>query len=167
MHKFKTIWCLYGFQHDWFSCAFTHTYQDSRRLPQVGYGSEPCALWKKEFSSADYARCCPHGTLRLNAHRSIEQLYHPAHYKTLACSDFHAHDHRELSRPRGVLCAFYHENSERRRPFRAIVELSNSLPPQQHALLQAEFLKPPFFALDDFKLLAQQANKQNCKSPSS
>lgn len=144
MHRFKTLWCPYGVQHDWFMCTYAHTYQDCRRVPQIGYCSAPCSLWKKE--GANYARRCPHGTLCPNAHGSIEQLYHPTYYKTQPCADYNAQG--ELSCPRGVLCAFYHEVSEKRNALRPVVELARRLPPQRNSLLQVQFLKPPFF-LDD------------------
>ncbi|CBZ56198.1 putative zinc finger (CCCH type) protein [Neospora caninum Liverpool] len=63
--KFKTVWCPYGSQHDWHTCVYAHTYQDCRRAPAIGYGSEPCPAWSKDLHSADYDRRCPHGQVPL------------------------------------------------------------------------------------------------------
>ncbi|KAL8439389.1 hypothetical protein Efla_001859 [Eimeria flavescens] len=159
MQHFKTVWCPYGVQHDWYTCVYAHTYQDCRRSPQVGYGSEPCPAWNKDVHSADYGRRCPHGTLCPYSHGSKEQLYHPSYYKTMPCMDYRARDRGGVSCPRGSLCAFYHEASERRWPVRVTVDYSAPLPLERNALLQAQFLRPPLFNLDDFEAFGHTSRK--------
>lgn len=161
MQHFKTVWCPYGVQHDWYTCVYAHTYQDCRRSPQLGYGSEPCPAWNKDVHSADYGRRCPHGTLCPYSHGSKEQLYHPSYYKTMPCMDYRAKDRSGVSCPRGILCAFYHEASERRWPLRATIDYSVPLPPQRNTLLQAQFLRPPLFNLDDFEAFGHTSRKSN------
>ncbi|XP_026191528.1 uncharacterized protein LOC34617871 [Cyclospora cayetanensis] len=165
MQHFKTVWCPYGVQHDWYTCVYAHTYQDCRRSPQVGYGSEPCPAWNKDVHSADYARRCPHGTLCPYSHGSKEQLYHPSYYKTMPCMDFRSKGRGGggNSCPRGVLCAFYHETSERRWPLRISTDYSTPLPSQRNSLLQPQFLRPPLFNLDDFEAFGHTSRKTSSK----
>ncbi|KAL8269799.1 hypothetical protein Esti_006278 [Eimeria stiedai] len=163
MQHFKTVWCPYGVQHDWYTCVYAHTYQDCRRSPQVGYGSEPCPAWNKDVHSADYGRRCPHGTLCPYSHGSKEQLYHSSYYKTMPCMDYRARDRGGVSCPRGTLCAFYHEASERRWPVRVSVDYSVPLPPARNALLQPQFLRPPLFNLDDFEAFGHTSRKTNSR----
>ncbi|PFH38004.1 hypothetical protein BESB_003450 [Besnoitia besnoiti] len=170
--KFKTVWCPYGSQHDWHTCVYAHTYQDCRRVPAIGYGSEPCPAWSKDLHSADYERRCPHGARCSFSHGSKEQLYHPSYYKTMPCIDYRpptnegkagaASQERGRGRnggcPRGFLCAFYHDVSERRTPVPPVsstagwtFSYSSPLPLAQLKLLQPLFLEPPLFNLDDFE----------------
>ena len=69
----------------------------------------------------------------------------------MPCMDYRAKDRGGVSCPRGILCAFYHEASERRWPLRVTIDYSVPLPPQRNTLLQAQFLRPPLFNLDDFE----------------
>lgn len=153
MRFFKTLWCPYGIQHDWHGCLYAHTYQDCRRTPDIGYGSEPCPYWQKDLHSADYQRRCPSGPRCCFAHGSKEQLYHPAYYKTMPCADFRA----KQTCPRGVLCAFYHDFAERRYapPCAAANEIELSLRCMRG--LQKNFLRPPLFNLDDFEAFGHAA----------
>ncbi|KEP60864.1 UNVERIFIED_CONTAM: zinc finger (CCCH type) motif-containing protein [Hammondia hammondi] len=175
--KFKTVWCPYGSQHDWHTCVYAHTYQDCRRVPAIGYGSEPCPSWSKDLHSADYDRRCPHGARCSFSHGSKEQLYHPSYYKTMPCMDYrpqngdangksgekgrsfrHGGSGSSGGCPRGFLCAFYHEVTERRLPVPPCsstpgwtFSYSMPLPLSQLKLLQPLFLEPPLFNLDDFE----------------
>ncbi|KFG33764.1 zinc finger (CCCH type) motif-containing protein [Toxoplasma gondii GAB2-2007-GAL-DOM2] len=174
--KFKTVWCPYGSQHDWHTCVYAHTYQDCRRAPAIGYGSEPCPSWSKDLHSADYDRRCPHGARCSFSHGSKEQLYHPSYYKTMPCMDYrpqsgdangksgekgrsfrHGGSGSSGGCPRGFLCAFYHEVTERRLPVPPCstpgwtFSYSMPLPLSQLKLLQPLFLEPPLFNLDDFE----------------
>merc|ERR1719359_1734695 len=145
MYKFKTLWCPLGVQHDWHRCLYAHTYQDCRRTPLMGYGSEPCPYWDRNHALTEYSRRCPHGSLCPYAHGSKEQLYHPSYYKTMPCSDFR----QSRKCPRGHLCAFYHEKEEQRQSYE--VKLSNA--PLDTANVQRSeqpaFDTPPLFHIDD------------------
>jgi len=147
MYRFKTLWCPYGVQHDWHTCLYSHTYQDWRRSPKFGYGSEPCPDWEKNNTRPDYKDRCPRGFCCHYAHGSKEQLYHPAYYKTNGCTDLKA----GRSCPRGVLCAFWHSTDEFRKlgkapkgdyraPMADLARLRE---------LQPGFSRPPLFGMDD------------------
>lgn len=168
MGKFKTLWCPYGIQHDWHGCLYAHTYQDCRRSPSIGYGSEPCPYWQKDLHSADYQKRCPFGPRCPYSHGSKEQLYHPAYYKTMPCADYKT----KRACPREQLCAFYHDISEKRTPVPGqitrnssngedttedscaevkIYDYTRPLPANLMRLLQPKFMWPPLFNLDDFE----------------
>ncbi|PHJ25503.1 zinc finger (ccch type) motif-containing protein [Cystoisospora suis] len=192
--KFKTVWCPYGSQHDWHTCGYAHTYQDCRRSPAIGYGSEPCPAWNKDLHSADYDKRCPHGARCSFSHGSKEQLYHPSYYKTMPCIDYRPqsgggasggvdtkgggssanhskgpHSQRNGGGlvltaiggcPRGFLCAFYHDVSERRLPSPPPLpqfSYTQPLPVGQLKFLQPLFLQPPLFNLDDFEAFGHQS----------
>lgn len=149
MMEFKTCWCPYGTQHDWHGCLYAHTYQDCRRSPRIGYGSEPCPYWQKDLHSVKYRKRCPFGTRCPYSHGSKEQLYHPAYYKTMPCADYKA----RKACPRGRLCAFYHDLSEKRTPASdaSSYDYSKPLPTALMTFLQPNFMSPPLFNLDDFE----------------
>ncbi|CAE7403922.1 UNK, partial [Symbiodinium natans] len=107
--RFKTLWCPYGTQHSWHECLYAHTDQDWRRRPELGYSSEPCAEWAAHVGERlPYAERCSRGLRCGFAHGSKEQLYHPAYYKTMPCTDWAA----DGRCPRGPQCAFYHDVEE-------------------------------------------------------
>eukprot|EP00930_Biecheleria_cincta_P015891 TRINITY_DN130_c0_g1_i4.p1 TRINITY_DN130_c0_g1~~TRINITY_DN130_c0_g1_i4.p1 ORF type:complete len:842 (-),score=153.05 TRINITY_DN130_c0_g1_i4:63-2588(-) len=109
--RFKTLWCPYGVQHGWHECPYAHTYQDWRRNPDHGYGSEPCVEWSRSVGERiRYAERCSKSLQCPLAHGSKEQLYHPLYYKTMPCTDFAAAG----SCPRGGQCAFFHGVAEQR-----------------------------------------------------
>lgn len=170
MKKFKTLWCPYGVQHDWHGCLYAHTYQDCRRSPSIGYGSEPCPYWQKDLHSADYQKRCPFGPRCPYSHGSKEQLYHPAYYKTMPCADYKT---KRLC-PRSDLCAFFHDLSEKRLAIPTggtpatstpsiecssaedsvgtrLYDYTKPIPQQLMNLLQPNFMRPPLFNLDDFE----------------
>eukprot|EP00922_Rhytidocystis_sp_ex-Travisia-forbesii_P050881 GHVS01075576.1.p1 GENE.GHVS01075576.1~~GHVS01075576.1.p1 ORF type:complete len:2429 (+),score=280.12 GHVS01075576.1:174-7460(+) len=170
MLKFKTIWCPYGVQHDWHGCVYAHTYQDCRRSPNIGYGSEPCPFWNKDVHSSDYEKRCPNGARCPYSHGSKEQLYHPAYYKTMPCVDFRTRHHC----PRGKLCAFFHDLAEKRTTglgvtgnggskkeatlvVTGLYEYGGNLSIEEMHNLQNGFLKPPLFNLDDFEAFGHQS----------
>ncbi|KAF4666861.1 hypothetical protein FOZ61_009184, partial [Perkinsus olseni] len=147
VNHFKTLWCPYGVQHDWHRCYYAHTYQDCRRSPALGYGSEPCPYWSKSRVWAEYSSRCPNSHRCPYSHGSKEQLYHPSYYKTMPCCDWKARGRC----PRGELCAFYHDARERRQAKRVLtldynkpLSLGDQL--QQH---QPHFWRPPLFSPDD------------------
>lgn len=146
MQRFKTLWCPFGVQHDWHQCVYAHTYQDWRRSPKLGYGSEPCPLWVKNVALTDYEERCPHGFRCRYAHGSKEQLYHPFYYKTMPCTDWTT----SRTCPRMALCAFYHSIDERRKISNAKLDYTSLLPDDELLRsLQPGFRRPPPFGLDD------------------
>ncbi|OEH75034.1 zinc finger (ccch type) domain-containing protein [Cyclospora cayetanensis] len=168
MQHFKTVWCPYGVQHDWYTCVYAHTYQDCRRSPQVGAFSDEVyqerglargTRGEARGMGGERSTLCPY------SHGSKEQLYHPSYYKTMPCMDFRSKGRGGggNSCPRGVLCAFYHETSERRWPLRISTDYSTPLPSQRNSLLQPQFLRPPLFNLDDFEAFGHTSRKTSSK----
>ncbi|KAF4696404.1 hypothetical protein FOZ60_000862 [Perkinsus olseni] len=148
VNHFKTLWCPYGVQHDWHRCYYAHTYQDCRRSPALGYGSEPCPYWSKSRVWAEYSSRCPNSHRCPYSHGSKEQLYHPSYYKTMPCCDWKARGRC----PRGELCAFYHDARERRQVKRVLTLDYNqplSLVGDQLQQHQPHFWRPPLFSPDD------------------
>jgi len=111
MYRFKTLWCPIGGHHDWHQCSYAHTYQDVRRVPEIGYSSKPCATWCKRDSRLPYKDRCELGLRCPYSHGAKEQLYHPTYYKTMPCMDAYK---SSKTCPRGALCAFYHSDEEQR-----------------------------------------------------
>eukprot|EP00397_Hematodinium_sp_SG-2012_P001590 GEMP01001594.1.p1 GENE.GEMP01001594.1~~GEMP01001594.1.p1 ORF type:complete len:1021 (+),score=211.80 GEMP01001594.1:289-3351(+) len=147
MYKFKTLWCPYGVQHDWHRCVYAHTYQDCRRSPILGYGSEPCPFWDKNLALSDYEKRCPNGFCCQYAHGSKEQLYHPSYYKTMPCTDWTGSG----TCPRAELCAFFHSPLEQRatvgqNKFDYTKPLATA---ECLHTFQPAFSRPPLFTLDD------------------
>jgi hypothetical protein len=158
-HRFKTLWCPHGIQHDWHRCLYAHTYQDWRRNPEIGYSSEPCSEWCEAPATnglnggsggneRTYEQRCSKGFNCKFAHGSKEQLYHPQYYKTMPCTNF---PQREGC-PRGAQCAFFHSSSEKRMPVPGSTSPSvvyvekqvvEELPPIQHCLLPGNAAKGP------------------------
>ncbi|CEL97731.1 unnamed protein product [Vitrella brassicaformis CCMP3155] len=154
MSKFKTKWCPYGIQHDWHSCVYAHTYQDFRRTPELGYGSEPCPYWEKDKDkhahALDYEQRCPNkGFYCQYAHGSKEQLYHPSYYKVMPCADWKANGWC----PRGDLCAFYHDASQKRYP--PATNFDYTKPLASIDKLQTHVTKPILFNLEDPENITQ------------
>ncbi|CAK0854173.1 unnamed protein product, partial [Prorocentrum cordatum] len=145
-HRFKTLWCPIGVQHDWQTCVYAHNYQDARRHPGIGYGPRPCPHWKRQETSLEYSERCPHGVRCPFSHGAKEQLYHPAYFKTVTCQDS-----PNASCPRGQLCAFWHKRSQQRPRPTARDEYKYKAPICEDKLgahLQQEFLTPPFKLLN-------------------
>jgi len=111
MYRFKTLWCPVGGHHDWHQCNYAHTYQDVRRVPDIGYSSKPCVAWSKRDTRLPYKDRCELGVKCPYSHGAKEQLYHPTYYKTMPCMDAYKSAKRC---PRGALCAFYHSDEEQR-----------------------------------------------------
>jgi len=149
MYKFKTLWCPHGVQHDWHRCVYAHTYQDCRRVPEIGYGSEPCPDWDRNAAYKNYEDRCPRGFRCPRAHGSKEQLYHPAYYKAMPCSDFKTGN----TCPRGELCAFFH-HTEQQRELKKQPNYDYTVPlsDENMAAMTAQqpfFTRPPVFSSDD------------------
>jgi len=146
MYKFKTLWCPYGVQHDWHRCDYAHTYQDCRRIPSLGYGSEPCPFWDKNMALSDYEKRCPTGYRCQYSHGSKEQLYHPSYYKTMPCTDWTVSG----TCPRKKQCAFFHSSEEQRSDGSQRYDYTRPLSMIEHLYsFQPSFGRPPVFALDD------------------
>jgi len=149
MHRFKTLWCPVGVQHDWQTCVYAHNYQDARRHPGIGYGPRPCPYWKRKETSLEYAQRCPLGVRCPFSHGAKEQLYHPSYFKTVTCQDW-----RSSSCPRGKLCAFWHKKSQQRSRPTSEDDFDYKLPIPEQRLeeaLQADFLSPPFKLLNSLQ----------------
>eukprot|EP00811_Abedinium_folium_P037380 NODE_99_length_3687_cov_6.870506.p1 GENE.NODE_99_length_3687_cov_6.870506~~NODE_99_length_3687_cov_6.870506.p1 ORF type:complete len:642 (+),score=140.39 NODE_99_length_3687_cov_6.870506:142-2067(+) len=140
MHRFKTLWCPIGVQHDWQTCAYAHNYQDARRRVSTGYGPRPCPFWAKKDPNVEYSQRCPLGLRCPYSHGAKEQLYHPLYFRTVICRDL-----RAKCCPRQHLCAFFHRRSERRRP---PTDTTNYNQPLSESALPvdwvSDFLVPPF-----------------------
>ncbi|CAE7684777.1 UNK [Symbiodinium pilosum] len=175
--RFKTLWCPYGTQHGWHECLYAHTDQDWRRRPELGYSSEPCTEWAKHLGERlQYTERCSKGLRCCFAHGSKEQLYHPAYYKTMPCTDWAA----EGRCPRGSQCAFYHGLHEQRRelceatsPSRT-VQSQASLPQSSGAGLGLEGLgrwaqkRKEVFSVQDLEAaLAQSVHEATRLDPAS
>jgi len=149
MHRFKTLWCPVGVQHDWQTCVYAHNYQDARRHPGIGYGPRPCPYWKRKETALEYAQRCPLGVRCPFSHGAKEQLYHPSYFKTVTCQDW-----RSSSCPRGKLCAFWHKKSQQRSRPTSEDDFDYKLPISEERLeeaLQADFLSPPFKLLNSLQ----------------
>jgi len=149
MHRFKTLWCPVGVQHDWQTCVYAHNYQDARRHPGIGYGPRPCPYWKRKETALEYAQRCPLGVRCPFSHGAKEQLYHPSYFKTVTCQDW-----RSSSCPRGKLCAFWHKKSQQRSRPTSEDDFDYKLPIPEERLeeaLQADFLSPPFKLLNSLQ----------------
>lgn len=163
MYRFKTLWCPFGRQHDWHNCHYAHTYQDWRRAPELGYGSEPCPHWVKNLALSDYARRCPNGFLCQYSHGSKEQLYHPSYYKTMPCTDWT----NNLKCPRRDLCAFFHDPGERRKM--QSLKYDYAKPLQDAETLercQPGYTRPPLFTLEDDPDREDPEEEQFASAPS-
>mmetsp|Transcript_115769 Transcript_115769/g.291263 ORF Transcript_115769/g.291263 Transcript_115769/m.291263 type:complete len:944 (+) Transcript_115769:137-2968(+) len=145
MHRFKTLWCPIGVQHDWQTCVYAHNYQDARRHPLIGYGPRPCPYWKRKETALEYSQRCPLGVRCPFSHGAKEQLYHPSYFKTVTCQDW-----PNSNCPRGRLCAFWHKRSQQRGRSTTDEDFNYKLPLRTERLqeLQVDFLTPPFKLLN-------------------
>ncbi|XP_004345270.1 zinc finger CCCH domain-containing protein 37 [Capsaspora owczarzaki ATCC 30864] len=109
MYAYKTSLCPLVRKHEWSACHYAHTPNDRRRDPrEKQYSPELCTQWEAKG-------VCERGDECPFAHGLKEQLYHTLRYKTELCSEYVARK-GDSSCPRGHLCAYYHEPSERRQP---------------------------------------------------
>lgn len=106
-YRFKTAYCQHIQQkHDWAKCIYAHRQQDFRRPPDIyHYIPEDCPFLMKVP-----AEDCTSGKNCTYCHSTVERLYHPTKYKTLACESVK----KKKECPRGEQCAFYHSVNERR-----------------------------------------------------
>jgi hypothetical protein len=141
MNRYKTLWCPIGVQHDWQNCVYAHNYVDIRRNPAIGYGPRQCPHWDKSNSKSAYADRCPNGVRCPYAHGAKEQLYHPAHFKTVVCWDMTS----AQGCPRSHVCAFHHNKDECRVEETKDLEFDYTRPLEgkQLNLLQKDFNTPP------------------------
>lgn len=148
MHRFKTLWCPVGVQHDWQTCVYAHNYQDARRHPSIGYGPRPCPYWKRKETALEYSQRCPLGVGCPFSHGAKEQLYHPTYFKTVTCQDW-----PNSNCPRGALCAFWHKRSQQRaRPSDDEFNYKQAIPEKKlQEGLQIDFLSPPFKLLNSLQ----------------
>jgi len=148
MHRFKTLWCPVGVQHDWQTCVYAHNYQDARRHPSIGYGPRPCLYWKRKETALEYSQRCPLGVGCPFSHGAKEQLYHPTYFKTVTCQDW-----PNSNCPRGPLCAFWHKRSQQRaRPSDDEFDYKKPIPEKRlQDGLQPDFLSPPFKLLNSLQ----------------
>jgi len=155
MKRYKMFWCPIGVQHDWQDCVYSHNHLDIRRNPTVGYGPRPCPNWDKENSTVGYHERCPDGERCPFSHGAKEQLYHPAFFKTQACSDVN----RPEGCSRGALCAFYHNEEEMRtEAAQAEFDYSQPLPATNTEVLQKHFRTPAPIGNE------QQQTRKNAKT---
>lgn len=156
-HHFKTQWCPIGGPHDWEKCVYAHTYRDFRRVPALGYSSQPCPRWvastKLNAADTDYLTRCPLGFSCPLAHGAKEQLYHPRFYKANPCSDRHCR--------RRVLCAFTHGEAPRTRVEHRRVSQWRMIPDAELLLAQFQpnFARPPVYLSEDPKAQSPKAGK--------
>jgi hypothetical protein len=148
MHRYKTMWCPIGVQHDWQSCVYAHNYMDARRDPRIGYGLKQCPHWDKRSSMTGYESRCPQGVACPFAHGAKEQLYHPGYFKTVTCWDAAT----KSKCPRGGLCAFFHSKADKRETVDPdSFDYTKPLSAEQMQNLQADFRSPPPIGTDEAK----------------
>jgi hypothetical protein len=163
MNRYKTLWCPIGIQHNWQNCVYAHNYLDIRRNPSIGYGPRQCPHWDKSNSKSAYGERCPNGVRCPYAHGAKEQLYHPAHFKTVVCWDMMSPE----GCPRSHLCAFHHNKDECRVEITKDMEYDYTKPLEgaQLGALQKDFNTPPPIGteLDQTKPASQQ--KKSAPAP--
>jgi hypothetical protein len=138
--------------------VYAHNYLDIRRCPTIGYGPRQCPHWDKSNSKTAYAERCPNGIRCPYAHGAKEQLYHPAHFKTVVCWDMMSPE----GCPRKHLCAFHHDKEECRVEITKDLEFDYAKPLEgkQMKNLQKDFNTPPPIGADlDFCKPTQQQKK--------
>jgi hypothetical protein len=140
MKHFKTLWCPMRMQHDWQKCVYAHNYLDIRRCPTIGYGPKICPYWDNTSHQTTADGGCPNGVNCPYAHGAKEQLYHPAHFKTIQCRDMMCPE----GCPRSHTCAFYHNEEECRKETAELMEYDYTKPldDKQVEKLQRDFRCP-------------------------
>merc|ERR1719461_157718 len=88
MYQYKTRPCTKSRCRAAVFCAGFHHQGERRRNPQRHkYSYEPCKYVKEGHRWKDASRC-PKGEACDKSHTLLEQMYHPAIYKTSLCTNF-------------------------------------------------------------------------------
>jgi len=156
--NFKTQWCPIGGPHNWENCVYAHTYRDFRRVPVLGYSSQPCRRWsqsiKQNAADTDYLTRCPLGFACPMAHGAKEQLYHPNFYKSNPCNDPGCR--------RGSVCAFTHGERGRAASPNSGKAMRKAIPNAELILAryQPAYARPPVYqALEEPEIVKPRGKK--------